>query len=193
LDIPAQLILFSIPSIIYFTIQRRRGEKWRSVLEKLGLNGCRGTFFLEGLVITFAIGGLFRLVLPVVPSSILESPEVSTSVYTGLSLSLSSFIFVLLREAFYVTLGEEIFFRGLLTGWLEQHLGFVKGNTTQAFFFLLPHLLLLLVSLSLWVVIIVQFLAGWAMGWLRSRSGSILPGWLAHSLMNALGALLVMG
>jgi len=102
-------------------------------------------------------------------------------------------MFALLREAFYVALGEEIFFRGLLGGWLEQRFGFMKGNTIQDLIFLLPHLLLLLVSLSLWVVVVVQFLAGWVLGWLRSRSGSILPGWLAHSLMNAFGALLTMG
>jgi membrane protease YdiL (CAAX protease family) len=193
LDIPAQLILFSIPSIIYFTVQRRRGEKWKRVLEKLGLKRCKSTYFLEGLGVVVAVGGLMWLVLRVVPSSILESPKVSTSVYAGLSLSLSSFMFALLREAFYVALGEEIFFRGLLGGCLEQRFGFMKGNTIQALIFLLPHLLLLLVSLSLWVVVVVQFLAGWVLGWLRSRSGSILPGWLAHSLMNALGALLTMG
>jgi hypothetical protein len=30
------------------------------------------------------------------------------------------------------------------------------------------------------------------LGWLRHRSESILPGWLAHSLINALGALSIM-
>ncbi|MFC1804111.1 lysostaphin resistance A-like protein, partial [Thermoproteota archaeon] len=92
-------------------------------------------------------------------------------------------------EAFYVALGEEIFFRGLLGGWLERRYGFRIGNIVQAVMFLLPHLLLLMVSTSFWLVIVVQFLAGWVMGLLRSRSGSILPGWLAHSFMNAVGAL----
>jgi len=54
-------------------------------------------------------------------------------------------MFALLREAFYVALGEEVFFRGLLGGYLERRFGFMKGNTMQAFVFLLPHLLLLLV------------------------------------------------
>jgi membrane protease YdiL (CAAX protease family) len=101
-------------------------------------------------------------------------------------------MFALLREAFYVALGEEVFFRGMLGGWLVRRFGFMKGNTMQALVFLLPHLLLLLVSLSFWVVVVAQFLAGWAVGWLRSRSDSIFPGWLAHSLMNALGALSTM-
>jgi membrane protease YdiL (CAAX protease family) len=193
LDVPAQLILFSIPSLIYFTIQTRRGEKWRSVLKNLGLNGCNRAFYLEGVGVTVAVGGLMLLALRMVPSSVLESPMVSVSVYAGWPLSLSSFMYALLREAFYVTLGEEILFRGLLGGYLERRFGFMKGNTVQAFIFLLPHLLLLLVSLSFWAVVVVQFLAGWVMGWLRSRSGSILPSWLTHSLMNVLGALSTMG
>ena len=94
-----------------------------------------------------------------------------------------------IREAFYVTFGEEIFFRGLLGGWLERRIGFRVGNVVQAVVFLLPHLLLLMVSTSFWLVVVVQFLAGWVLGWLRSRSGSIFPGWLAHSLINVVGAL----
>jgi len=193
LDVPAQLILFSIPSLIYFTSQIRRGEKWRSVLKNLGLKECNGAFYLEGVGVAAAVGGLMLLVLRMVPSSVLESPMVSVSVYAGWPLSLSSFTYALLREAFYVALGEEILFRGLLGGYLERRFGFMKGNTMQAFIFLLPHLLLLLVSVSFWVVVVVQFLAGWILGWLRFRSGSILPGWLVHSLMNVLGALSTMG
>lgn len=31
------------------------------------------------------------------------------------------------------------------------------------------------------------------LGWLRYRSGSILPGWVVHSLINALGLLIMLG
>lgn len=163
------------------------------MLKSLGFEGCNGSFYLKGVGVAIAVGGLMWLVLRMVPSSVLESPMVSVSVYAGWPLTLSYFMFALLREAFYVALGEEVFFRGMLGGWLVKRFGFMKGNTMQALVFLLPHLLLLLVSLSFWVVVVVQFLAGWTMGWLRSRSGSIFPGWLAHSLMNALGALSTMG
>ena len=87
-----------------------------------------------------------------------------------------------------MALGEEIFFRGLLGGWLIRRFGFRNGNLIQALIFLLPHFLLLLVGLDLWPILAVQFVAGWLLGWLRFRSESILPGWLAHSLINALGA-----
>jgi membrane protease YdiL (CAAX protease family) len=94
----------------------------------------------------------------------------------------------MLREAFYVALGEEMFFRGLLGGWLMRKLGFALGNLVQAAIFLLPHLLLLQLGTAIWPVFIVQFVAGWLQGWLRYRSASILPGWLVHTLSNTSSA-----
>jgi len=127
-----------------------------------------------------------------IPSEVFENPMVSISIYEELLLSLSSFLYALFREVFYVALGEEILFRGLLGGYFERRFGFMKGNTVQVFIFLLPHLLLLYVSVSFSVVVVVQFFAGWIFGWLRLRSGSIFPSWLSHSIVNVLGALSTM-
>ena len=138
------------------------------------------------------VGGLGWLAFQAVPSEILQDPNINISDYAGWTLSVTSFLLVWLREAIYVALGEEILFRGFLGGWLVRRLGFAVGNTAQALVFLLPHLLLLLVSRSLWPIIIVQLIAGWLLGWLRYLSNSILPGWLAHSLTNAFGALAAM-
>ena len=193
MDLPLQLIVLGIPSLIYVAVRRRRGEKWKEVFEKIGWRGSRRNYFLWSLVVIILVGGLGWLALQAVPSEALQDPNINISDYTGWTLSLSSFLLVWLREAIYVALGEEIFFRGFLGGWLVRRLGFAIGNTIQALVFILPHLLLLLVSQSLWLIIIVQLIAGWLMGWLRCRSNSILPGWLAHSLSNAIGALSAMG
>ena len=134
-------------------------------------------------------GVLMIFVMRMIPDGVLDNPMVSTSIYAAWSPSILSFIYAWVREAFYITLGEEVFFRGLLGGWLERRFGFRVGNAVQAVVFILPHLLLLMISTSFWLVIIVQFIAGWVLGWLRSSSGSILPGWVAHSLINAIGAL----
>ncbi len=174
-------------------MRRRRGEKWSEVLEKIGWQGSRPVYFLWALGVMIIVGWLAWLALQVVPAEVLQDPNVNISDYAGWTLGVSSFLLVWLREAVYVALGEEILFRGFLGGWLIRRLGFAIGNALQAFVFILPHLLLLLVSLSLWPVIIVQLLAGWLLGWLRYRSNSILPGWIAHSLTNAIGALSVMG
>jgi len=137
-------------------------------------------------------GGLGWLAYQLIPLDILQNPKINVSAYAEWTPSITSFLSAWLREAIYVALGEEIFFRGFIGGWLTRRLGLAIGNTVQALVFLLPHLLLLSVSLSLWPLILVQFLAGWLLGWLRYRSDSILPGWLVHSLSNAFGALAAM-
>jgi membrane protease YdiL (CAAX protease family) len=192
MDLPLQLIVLSIPSLIYVAVHRRRGEKWRDVLGKIGWQGSRPIYFLWSLGVIILVGGLGWIAFLAVPSDVLQDPNINISDYIGWTISVTSFLLVWLREAFYVALGEEIFFRGFLGGWLVRWLGFAIGNTIQALVFLLPHLLLLLVSQSLWPIIVVQLIAGWLLGWLRYRSDSILPGWLAHSLINAFGALAAM-
>ena len=192
MDLPLQLIVLSIPSLIYVAVRRRRGEKWGQVFGKIGWQGSRPIFFLWSLGAVMVVGGLGWLAFRTVPAKVLQDPNINISAYADWTLTIPSFLLVWVREAVYVALGEEVFFRGFLGGWLVRRLGFALGNTVQALVFLLPHLLLLLVSASLWPVIIVQLIAGWLLGWLRYRSDSILPGWLAHSLTNALGALAAM-
>jgi membrane protease YdiL (CAAX protease family) len=192
MDLPLQLIVLSIPSLIYVAVHRRRGEKWNEVFGKIGWQGSRPIYFLWSLGVMIIAGGLGWLAFQAVPSEVLQDPNINISDYAGWTLSVASFLLVWLREAIYVAFGEEIFFRGFLGGWLVRRLGFAIGNTVQALIFLLPHLLLLLVSLNFWPIIAVQMVAGWLLGWLRYRSDSILPGWLAHSLINAFGALAAM-
>jgi len=191
-ELPLQLIGLTIPSLVYVVVRRRLGERWGEVLGKIGWQGSRPAYFLWGLGLAIVVGGLGWLAFQAVPSEVLQDPNINISDYAGWTLSLTSFLLVWLREAIYVALGEEILFRGFLGGWLFRRLGFARGNTVQALVFLLPHLVLLLVSRSLWPVILVQLIAGWLLGLLRYRSNSILPGWLAHSLTNALGALAAM-
>ena len=192
MNLPLQLIMFSIPSLIYIAVHRRLGEKWSEIFGKIGWQGSRPIYFLWSVGAMIVVGGLGWLALKASPSEVLQDPNINISDYAGWTLSVPSFLLVWLREAIYIALGEEMFFRGLLGGWLVRRLGFASGNTVQALVFLLPHLLLLLVSLSLWPIIIVQLTAGWLLGWLRYRSNSILPGWLAHGLANAFGALAAM-
>jgi membrane protease YdiL (CAAX protease family) len=191
MDIPIQLIALSLPSLIYIVVRKLRGEKWGQILEKLGWRGCRPIYLLWGLGVLALGAGLTWLTPWLVPPDILHDPKLSTLYYAGWTRSITSFLLIWLREAIYVALGEEIFFRGLLGGWLIRRFGFAIGNSVQALIFLLPHLLLLTVSLSLWPLLIAQLAAGWLLGWLRYSSGSILPGWLVHSLSNAFGALAI--
>lgn len=192
MNIPLQLIVFSLPTLIYMAFRRLRGVPWRELWRNIGWQGAGLSHFLWAVFVALALGLFAGPALFFIPQTILEDPNVNVSAYAGLTPGVGTFLIIFLREAFYVALGEEIFFRGLLGGWLMRRFGFLAGNTIQAFLFLLPHLLLLLVSVALWPLLIVQLLAGWLLGWLRHRSGSILPGWLAHTLTNAGGALVAM-
>ncbi len=191
MNIPLQLVIFSLPSIIYVAVNRLRGEKWNQVFERVGWQSSSPGYYFWSLGVTILLGGLGWLAVQFIPQNVLQDANVSISKYAGWTPGIASFLLILLREAIYVTLGEEIFFRGLLGGWLIRRFGFIIGNTAQALMFLVPHLLLLLVNIRFWPIILVQFLAGWFLGWLRFRSNSILPGWLVHSLSNTWSALAI--
>ncbi len=91
-----------------------------------------------------------------------------------------------MNEFFFTALGEEVFFRGLLGGWLMRRLGFQIGNALQTLIFLIPHALILLVSVSFWPLLIAPIVLGWLNGWLRYKSESILHGMFIHALANTL-------
>lgn len=192
MNLPVQLLVFSIPSFVYIAVLKRRGEMWSEIFRKIGWQGSRPVHFLWGLGVMIITGGLGWLAFQAIPPAVLQDPNINISAYGGWTLSIASFLTILLREAIDVALGEEIFFRGFLGGWLARKFGFKIGNTIQALIFLLPHLLLLLVSLGLWPIVLIQAVTGWLLGWLRYRSDSILPGWLVHSLANTFGALTAM-
>lgn len=190
---PLQLMLLSVPSIVYIAVLRRRGKEWSEVLGKIGWQGCTPHYFLVALGVSALLGGLGWLTFQYfVPQDVLQEPNANISEYAGWTLGVTSFLLAWWREAIYTALGEEVFFRGFLGGWLIRRFGFAIGNTVQALIFLVPHLFLLTININFYPIIPVQLLAGWLFGWLRYRSNSILPGWLAHSLVNALGALAAM-
>lgn len=127
MDLPLQLIVVSIPSLVFITVLRRRGEKWSKVLEKIGWQGSRPVYFLLALGAMIIVGWLGWLALQVAPAEVLQDPNVNISDYAGWTLGVTSFLLVWLREAVYVALGEEILFRGFLGGWLIRWLGFGEG------------------------------------------------------------------
>ena len=56
---------------------------------------------------------------------------------------------------------------------------------------LLPHTVLLALDGSLWALLVLQFVTGWLLGWLRWTSGSFLPGVAVHAVVNIVVGLLV--
>jgi len=187
-EVPAQLIVLSLPSLIYIAIRSLRGHPMCASRSNVGWTLCKWSDVLWAVAVYAVVAVMALAAFKFIPEEMLAG----SSAYSGWPLNLTSVLAVLLREAFYVALGEEVFFRGFLGGWLIRSLGFGWGNLVQAAVFLLPHLLLLNLGAGIWSIFIVQFAAGWLQGWLRHRSGSILPGWLVHTLSNISSAVSVM-
>ncbi|RUR01213.1 CPBP family intramembrane glutamic endopeptidase [Labedella endophytica] len=178
----AELILFLIPSAIYFLVQGRRMRLGRGLAaDRLGATWGSRASYLWALVLLVPLGLLGYLAIILIPAEALSTPGVSVATVTSVAAALG----VVLRA-----LGEEIFFRGLLGGVFIRRLGFAWGNLLQSAVFLVPHAALLLIDVSLWPILPVQFAAAWLLGWLRNSSGSFVPGALVHAVAN-LGAGLI--
>lgn len=67
MNIPLQLIILSLPSLIYVVVRRRRGEKRNEVFEKVGWRGCPLGYFLWALGAMVLVSGLAWLALNLNP------------------------------------------------------------------------------------------------------------------------------
>jgi hypothetical protein len=192
MSIPLQTIIFCLPAVITFIVRRRQGLLWSDAGRDLGWKGASLQYLGLGLLLGLIPGVILLPGVELIPSEVMDNPSISNARYAEWPATVTSVLLAFVYEAVYVALGEEVLFRGLIGGVLFRRLGFAVGNVLQALIFLLPHLLLLTVSTSLWPLLLSQLLGGWLNGWLLFRSESILPGWIAHSLGNAFGALLFM-
>lgn len=178
-----ELLLFSIPSLIYLAVLGRRSRLGAAEARKRqGLMVGEAPGYGWTLVLALPLLALSWLAVELIPSNLENAPGVVIAQVSGTA----AVIGVVGRA-----LGEEILFRGLIGGVLIRRLGFWVGNTAQAVVFLLPHALLLAVDPRIWPILPVQFLAGWMLGWLRHRSGSVLPGALVHAAVNLLVGVMV--
>ena len=183
-------LLPSLITLVVLCVQRRSWEKISSILGwRLGPPG----YYLWALLIFFFTALPIILVALFVFPDLYRHPSrgVSLYFYARLGLSFFSILSAFVNE-FFTALGEEVFFRGLLGGWVIRRLGFWVGNTLQTLIFLLPHAVILLVDVSLWPLLAFPLLLGWLSGWLRYKSDSILPGILVHTLGNTLSDVLAM-
>lgn len=181
----AELLLLSLPSLLYARRLRRSGWDRHEALRAVGLRcGSRRAYALALILVPIA-GGLAIVLVGLIPSSILHGHSKNV---VGTPTTATGYAGIVV-----LALAEEMLFRGFLAGLLFRRYGFQIGNAIQATVFLAPHLLLLLVSPRLWPILPLQLIAGWTLGWLRNRSDSIAPGWLLHALINLLPALVLAG
>lgn len=170
-----EFVFFSLPTLVYLLVRRRDPDARATI----GLRLPRASDWLLGLLalaISLGIGWAATLAIP---PEILRGPGTAGRV-TGLVGAVA----VALRA-----LGEEVFFRGFLQGWVAKRWGGVAGIVVQGVAFLLPHLMLLTLGTVMIPLVAGQFVIGLVMGWLRHHTGSIGPSSLAHIVTNLVVAL----
>lgn len=84
-----------------------------------------------------------------------------------------------------IPVAEELFFRGVVFGWLRSRFDFWPANLATALAFGLIHMQSVEVSAALMA-------GGLVLGWLYEKSGSLLPAILAHQAFNTAGLLLLL-
>ena len=177
-----ELVVFSLPSLIWARRLLRSQGSAAQARSAVGLRGGRRSDYVLALSLVIPGTALAAVLLGLVPSHILHGGSKNI---VGAPQNAGGYVAVALSA-----LAEEMLFRGFIAGVLLRRYRFRVANILQALIFLAPHALLLLVSLSLWPLLPMQLIAGWALGWLRHRSDSVGPAWLAHALSNLLAALI---
>lgn len=186
MDIPLQLLIYISIILIYTYFKKKKGQSLILTSKRLGLSFSYGKYYLWGVLIaSFSI--LFSwLILSIFPFEISLLNDTAFNNYDIKEISFTSILFIMLKELVYVALGEELIFRGLIGGYLFKKFKFYIANVLQTIIFLLPHLLLLFISIKFGPFLLIIMFAGWFLGWLSFKSNSIFPGLLAHTLVNTI-------
>jgi hypothetical protein len=188
------LTIYSIPVIIYaLVVKLRERISGREIVRRLGLTLGKRRYYSWALAFTLVEIVLIIGSLQLIPADVMNEQGMAYSRFAGRPLTAMNFLSALFFGLFETGLGEELLFRGLIGGWLGRRTKLWIANVIQAAAFTLPHVLLLLIEPRLWsIAIALPFVAGLMVGWLRLKSGSIFPGWIAHGFGNAFAALIVM-
>lgn len=162
-----ELVIFSLPSVMWVRRLRRSGCSRDQALRATGLQWGTRSGYALALLAVIPVTALASILLTVIPSHVLHG---GTRNVVGAPATASDYLAIIV-----LAVAEEMLFRGFVAGVLFRRFGFRRGNVLQALVFFAPHTLLLLVSLSLWPLLPLQLIAGWVLGWLREHSGIASP------------------
>lgn len=174
------LMAFALLGSVYLVAIRRGGLQWRD----LGYVACDPLWIKRALLLAFvlvpalmAFGYFLRQVMPKT-----GSPDVIAMIApSGFSWVVA--MAIILYAGFLTPIAEELFFRGLIYGWLRRHLGVTAAAVVAAAAFALLHQRL--------DAVIAAFFTGLVLTWLYEKSGSLLPSIALHQAINTTQLVLV--
>ena len=183
-----QIILFALIPFIWWLVTAR---KECSFFEWIGLKRPRAGESDKPLLWVAGTSAVFLIVSLFVLYSV-KNVETATSEFTGLGVN--AIHAILVYAVFNTALPEEILFRGFLLKRIANKTGFAIGNMIQAVLFGLMHGVLFFSSVGTIKAILITLFTGfigWLMGFINEKKtdGSILPGWLIHSIANIFSGL----
>lgn len=167
-----------IPPVIFLKMKRYDVKKTLR-LKPVSL-AALGVSFIIGIgltLVTEEIDRLIQLFFPI-PDFLWENLVQSMTFQTPTELAV-----LILAVVVVAALGEEMLFRGLLQGALEQSMDVTRAVMLTAFLFVAVH------SNPWWLVEIL--ILGVLMGVLAWKSGSIFPGVVVHGVNNGLALVLM--
>lgn len=177
LALPTQFALYGLVYLCFRLILRLRYD--RPVFESLGWRPSRFNLAVAGaggLVLALGISGL---------ASLLHTPKVASPVDNLVSTPLS-FAVVALLAIIAAPLFEELFFRGFLQPLFSRTFGVLVGILLTSVLFGSLHG----PEYSwAWQYVVAISLAGAVFGWVRARTGSIIPSTVMHGCFNAMSVI----
>ena len=186
-----QVLLFAlVPLIIWFITTRGKESFFTWIGLKKPVCGNPIKIILLTLAAASAYIGVMTLCVKLLPEGVTTAG--SQFAGQGFAALPSVFFYSVLRTA----LSEEILFRGFFLKRIQNRFGFMTGNSVQALLFGLMHGipfgLVTKNAAAFFLLTLIPGLMGWYEGWLNEKrcGGSIVPGWLLHSCMNLLTAIL---
>jgi uncharacterized protein len=176
LALPLQIVFYIAVYVGFIAIFRLRYN--RPALASLGW---RRTGFNPALAC--GLGAALAIVLSVL-GQLLHTPQndlIDKLVNSWTSFALFAVTAILIAPVF-----EELLFRGFLQPLLSRTFGVIAGVLITAALFGSLHLFQYALA---WQYAAIIFLAGVAFGWVRARTGSVIPGTLMHCCFNSVSVI----
>ncbi|MFN8486355.1 MAG: type II CAAX endopeptidase family protein [Caldilineaceae bacterium] len=162
---------------VYLFAVRRAGNSWAA----LGLRGFGWRWWLMIPILTaLEFAGMafinIKLLQPFMGAPF-ENPQIET-ITGGMRLTQRDLFLLLILVAGIAPIAEELLFRGMLYPVLRYRVGSIGAIAASAFVFGLVHFIPIIIPGLIFV--------GFILGWVRERSGSVVPGMVIHALQNGI-------
>lgn len=172
---------FVLFGAVYGVMIRIKGYSWTD----LGVVAIPPPWPRVAVLLGLVAVPLALLVATLVTRQTGTAPQELTRALAGSGLPVVSAVTFFLYIALLLPIAEELVFRGMIFGWIRKWQSFPVANLLCAAAFAIVHMQL--------IAIVVTFLVGLVLGWLRERSGSVLAPILMHQVYNGATLILTFG